>query len=275
MSAPGAAAVPRPVRRSLAAAVGDGWVIVRRDLAHFRYAPAELVGHLTFPVIMVVLFGYILGSAIEVPGGDYREYLMPGLFAFGQITVAASAAVMTADDAARGVMDRLRAMPIARFAVPFGRTGAELATGVLNLAALAVCGLIVGWQPYRSPGHTAAAFALLLLMRYAMSWVGVYLGLLVKNPGTADSLVPLTFPIAMLSNALVPTDGMPGWLQAVADYNPVSCLVQATRYLFGNPTAHASAWPLQHPVIATLAWTLIILAIFVPLATHRYRTAQL
>lgn len=262
------------MRRSLAA-LGDGWVIVRRDLAHFRYAPTELAGHLAFPVIMVVLFGYILGSAIRAPGGNYREYLMPGLFAFGQITVAASAAVTTADDAARGVMDRLRAMPIARFAVPFGRTGAELATGVLNLAALAACGLIVGWQPHRGSAHTVAAFALLLLMRYAMSWVGVYLGLLVKNTGTADSLVPLTFPVAMLSNALVPTDGMPGWLQAIADYNPVSCLVLATRELFGNPTIDASAWPLRHPVIASLAWTLIILAVFAPLATHRYRTAHL
>lgn len=274
MNTTGIAATPGPMRRSLNA-LGDGWVIVRRDLAHYRYAPTELVGHLAFPVVMVILFGYILGSAIQVPGGNYREYLMPGLFVFGQVTVAASAAVATADDTARGVMDRLRAMPIARFAVPSGRAGAEVATGILGLAALAVCGLIVGWQPHRGPAYTTAAFALLLLMRYAMSWVGVYLGLLVKNPGTADSLVPLTFPIAMLSNALVPTDGMPGWLQTIANYNPVSCLTQAVRELFGNPTVPAEAWPLQHPVIATLAWTLIILAVFVPLATHRYRTAHL
>jgi len=265
---------PRPMRRALNA-LGDGWVIVRRDLAHYRYAPTQLVAHLAFPVIMVILFGYILGSATPVPGGNYREYLMPGLFAFGQITVAASAAVATADDSARGVMDCLRAMPIARSAVPFGRAGAEVATGILDLAALAVCGLIVGWQPHRSLAYTAAAFALLLLMRYAMSWVGVYLGLLVKNPGTADSLVPLTFPVAMLSNALVPTDGLPSWLQLIADYNPVSGLVQAVRELFGKPTVPTHVWPLQHPVIATLAWSLIILAIFVPLATRRYRTAHL
>jgi len=259
----------------LFAGLGDGWIIVRRDLAHLRYAPSQLAGQLIFPAILVVLFGYIFGSAIQAPGGNYREYLMPGLFAFAQITAAASAALATADDAARGVMDRLRSMPIARSAVPFGRVGSELATGILNLVVLIACGLLVGWQPHRGPGDTTAAFALLLLMRYAFSWIGVYLGLLVKNPATADSLVPLSFPIAMLSNGFVPTSGMPSWLQAIANYNPISCLVQATRQLFGNPTVAATAWPLQHPILASLAWTLLIIAIFTPLAVHRYRTAHL
>jgi ABC-2 type transport system permease protein len=270
LDAPAAGPAGRPL-----GALSDGWTIMRRDLAHLRYAPTELAGQLAFPAVMVVLFGYIFGSAITVPGGNYREYLIPGLFAFSQITAAGQTALATTDDAARGVMDRLRSMPIARWAVPFGRVGAEVATSVLNLAVLAGCGLVVGWRPHRGVTDTVLAFALLLFMCYALSWVGVYLGLLIRNPGTADALIPLSFPVAMLSNGFVPTTGMPAWLRAISDYNPVSCLVQATRHLFGNPTTPPTAWPLQHPIIATLAWTTLLIATITPLATHRYRTAHL
>ncbi len=257
-------------------ALGDGWTIVRRDVAQLRYTPSELAGELFFPAVMVVLFGYIFGSAIATPGGNYREYLMPGLFAFSQVVMVGVTALAMADDHARGVMDRFRSMPIARSAIPFGRTGAVLATGLLNLTVLTVCGLAVGWRAHNGIAAAAAAFGLLLLMRYALSWLGVYLGLLVRNPTTADALVPLSFPIAMISNAFVPTSGMPTWLQDIANWNPVSCLVSACRQLFGNPgvDTHDSTWALQHPIMATLAWAALLLVVFIPLATRRYRTAR-
>jgi ABC-2 type transport system permease protein len=270
-------AVVAPAPRSrLRLALGDGWTIVRRDLAQLRYTPTELAGELIFPAIMVVLFGYIFGSAIAAPGGNYREYLIPGLFAFSQVVAVGVTALAMADDHARGVMDRFRSMPVARSAIPFGRTGAVLCTGVLNLIVLTVCGLAVGWRANNGLADAAAAFGLLLLMRYALSWLGVYLGLLVRNPTTADALVPLSFPIAMVSNAFVPTGGMPTWLRIIADWNPVSCLVTACRQLFGNPgvTTRYTVWPLQHPIVSTLAWSVVLLVIFVPLATRRYRSAS-
>jgi ABC-2 type transport system permease protein len=202
---------------------------------------------------------------------------MPGLFAFSQVTAIGVIALATADDAATGVMDRFRSMPIARSAVPFGRTGASLATGILNLTVLSIAGLIVGWRANRGLLDAAAAFGLLLLTRYALSWLGAYLGLLVKNPTTADNLVPLSFPIAMLSNTFVPTGDLPLWLRYIAEWNPVSCLVGACRELFGNPGAASqhTSWALEHPVVATLVWAILLICVFAPLATRRYSKAHL
>jgi ABC-2 type transport system permease protein len=256
--------------------LADGWIIVRRDVGHLRYTPTELASGLAFPAILVVLFGYIFGSAITIPGGSYHEYLIPGLFAFAMVTAVGTAAVSTADDAAQGIMDRFRSMPIARSAVPFGRAGATLFTSALQLAVLVSAGLAIGWRTHHGAADIAAAFGLLLLMDYALGWLGVYLGLLVRNPTTADALLPLTFPIAMVSNAFVPTAGMPGWLRAIANWNPVSALVAACRHLFGDPSVAARNLPppLEHPVLATLIWGIGLTLVFAPLATHRYRTSN-
>jgi ABC-2 type transport system permease protein len=175
-------------------------------------------------------------------------------------------------DVSRGVMDRFRSMPMARLAVPFGQTGADTATGALSLAIMAGMGLAVGWRAHRGAADTAAAFALLILFQYAVTWTGAFLGLLVKNEATADNLVPLVFPVTMVSNAFVPASGMPPWLRATADWNPVSAVVAACRSLFGNPgvPAAGTAWPLEHPVIATLSWSALLLAAFMPLAAYRF-----
>ncbi|GAA0819317.1 ABC transporter permease [Streptosporangium amethystogenes subsp. fukuiense] len=251
----------------------DGLTLVGRELSRLRQEPGQVVAALVFPVIMVVLFGYVFGSAIQVPdGGDYREYLMPGLFAM--VTFSAWLGVMgrMATDASRGVMDRFRSMPMARLAVPFGQTGADLLIGLLMLAAMVATGLLVGWQPHRGLIPTAGAFLLMTLLRYALSWVGVYLGLAVKDEQVADAMVPLGLPITMLSNAFVPTDGMPAWLRFIADWNPVSALTAAARELFGNPGAPSGdvAWPLAHPVTAVLLWSAALLVIFVPLSLRAY-----
>ncbi|MFC9977510.1 ABC transporter permease [Spirillospora sp. NPDC127200] len=254
--------------------LGDGMTLVGRELGRVRQEPGELVGMLVFPAVMVVLFGYVFGSAIQVPGGgDYREYLMPGLFAMVTFTATMSVTVRVASDASRGVMDRFRSMPMARSAVPFGHAGADMLGGVPALAIMAGAGLLVGWQPHRGAVPAAEAFLLLLVLRYALGWVGVYLGLVVKNDQAADQLVPLFLPITMLSNSFVPTDGMPGWLRFVAEWNPVSALTAACRELFGNPGAAAgdAAWPLAHPVAAVLLWSAVLLVVFVPLSVRTYR----
>lgn len=257
-------------------ALTDGLTLIGRELSRIRREPGELIAALIFPAVMVVLFGYVFGSAISVPGGgNYREYLMPGLFAMVTFTATMAVTMRVAADASRGVMDRFRSMPMARSAVPFGQTGAEILNGLLGMAVMAVAGLLVGWRAHRGIGPTAEAFALLALMRYALSWAGCYLGLVVKNEQTADQLIPLVFPVTMLSNSFVPTGGMPKVLQVIADWNPVSALTAACRGLFGNPgAAHTGdlAWPVAHPVAATLGWAAALLAIFVPLSVRTYRT---
>jgi ABC-2 type transport system permease protein len=256
-------------------ALHDGVTVVRRNLAQLKAQPGELIGALIFPAIMVVLFGYVFGSAIAVPGGgNYREYLMPGLFAMTTVTGVLPTLLGMATDAGKGIMDRFRSMPIARSAVPFGQTGADILTGVLAMTIMVGCGFVVGWRPHNGIAMTLAAFGLLVLMRYAVSWAGAYLGLLIGDPETADQYVPLVFPVTMVSNTFVPTTHMPAWLRAIAEWNPVSALVAACRHLFGNPGAPAGhgPWPLAHPVAATLAWSLVLLAVFVPLTVRRYVT---
>jgi ABC-2 type transport system permease protein len=186
-----------------------------------------------------------------------------------------ASALLISKDVAEGVMDRFRSMPMARSAVPFGRTAADLLGAVIGVAIMALIGLLVGWRAHGGVASTMAAFGLILLLRHAVSWIGVWVGLSV-TPQTADSLVPLVFPVSMISNSFVPTTGMPGWLRLLADWNPLSALVAACRELFGNPTvlaAHASL-PLRHPVAMTIGWSLLILLIFVPLSTRRYQAAD-
>jgi ABC-2 type transport system permease protein len=257
-------------------ALADGVTVVWRDLRHLKYQPGELIAALIFPAIMVLLFGYVFGSAISVPGGNYREYLMPGLFAMTAFTGVIATTVIVAGDAAKGVMDRFRSMPMARLAVPFGQTGADALTGILALAIMIGCGLAVGWRPHASAPAMAAAAGLLILLRYAVSWAGVFIGLAVRNEETADELVPLIFPVTMISNTFVPTAGMPAWLRVISDWNPVSALVAALRHLLGSAVAPgpAGAWPLEHPVPASLLWGVLLLAVFVPLSARRYATAR-
>lgn len=255
--------------------LSDGLALSWRNLAQLKSQPGELVGALIFPAIMIVLFGYVFGSAIKAPGGNYREFLMPGLFAMTTFMGLMTTLLAVASDAGKGVMDRFRAMPMARSAVPFGQVGGDILIGALGLVILVASGVAVGWRAHRGILPAAEAFALLLLLRYALCWAGTYLGLLVKNEETADQMLPLVFPITMLSNSFVPTSGMPVWLRTISDWSPVSSAVAACRHLFGNPGAPTShdAWPLAHPIIATLGWSAALLLIFVPLSVRRFQTA--
>ncbi|WP_330466675.1 ABC transporter permease [Streptomyces longwoodensis] len=258
--------------------LADGLTLVERKLLHLRHQPGTLVAMLVMPAVMVVLFGFVFGSAIKVPGGgSYREYLMPGLFVMTGMFALSSAMVDVATDQGRGVTDRLRSMPTARAAVPVGQTGADTVTGLFGLLILLTSGLAFGWRAHHGLGHALGALGVLLLFRYTMSWVGTYLGLIMPSAQTADALAPLTLPLSMLSNAFVPTDGMPGWLRVVCEGNPLSAAVAACRSLFGNPgaTAAGGSWPLTHPLAATLLWSAFLLALFVPLSVRRFTRAGL
>jgi ABC-2 type transport system permease protein len=254
--------------------ISDSLTIAGRTYSRLRAQPAEIAGFLVFPIIMTVLFGYVFGSAITLPGGgDYRDYLMPGIFMQVMAMTATGAATAVAEDMERGITDRFRAQPIARGAVLIGRSIAALSLHLVSLASMVVAALLIaGWRAHGTLGESAAAFGLLALFGFAMIWVGTYIGLFVKSGAQADAatfgwVMPMTF----LANAFVPTDGLPSWLKPVADWNPMSAVVDAARELFGNPTSHSTAWPIQHPVVATLLWCGAIIAVFCPLAILRYR----
>jgi ABC-2 type transport system permease protein len=254
-------------------ALTDGAAAAERQLSRLRHDPGAIALTLGAPVVLVVLFGYILGSAISVPGGDYRAFLLPGLFATTAVNILPSMIGM-ARDSGRGVVDRFRSLPIARTAVPFGQAAATTLYGMGSFVLMALCGLAVGWRIDRGAGYAIGALALAAGFQFAATWVGMYLGLVIGKEETASQVSVLVFPVTMLSNAFVPTSGMPAWLRAIADWNPVSAVAAALRDLFGNPSVPANGtWPLLHPVLASVGWLVLLLVIFVPLCAARYARA--
>lgn len=255
-------------------ALSDALTVAHYNLLHVRYVPENLLRVTAQPLMFVLLFAYVFGSAIGVPGGgSYREYLMAGIFAQTMVFTASGSAVGVATSMANGLIDRFRSLPMARTAVLAGGTVAYFATSILGLAVMVAAGWLVGWRVHEGLAQTLLAFGLLLLLGFAMSWFGTLLGLVVQAPETAQTLVFITiFPITFVANTFVPTQGMPTWLQTIADWNPISATVAACRQLFGNPGAPLpnAAWPLQHAVATSLGWSALLLLIFAPLSMWRY-----
>ena len=249
-------------------------LLAGRSLRHIPRTPEKLADVTIQPIIFTLLFAYVFGSAITVPGGgSYREYLIAGMFAQGMFGPIMGIAVGMAEDVRTGIVDRFRALPISRVAVLAGRAVSELAQVVLGLAVFTICGLVVGWQPHGSPLETLAAYALLVLWAFAGIWIGTLMGLLVRDGETAQTVgFTVLFPMMFLSAIFVPIGGLPAPLRQIAEYNPLSAVAGAMRELFGNPSpAVSDAWPLTHPVLATILWSAAIVAVVVPLAVRRYR----
>ncbi|MCQ8772520.1 ABC transporter permease [Streptomyces telluris] len=253
-------------------ALSDTRAVLGRHLRRMRRVPGLLVITLTMPVTMLLFFGYVFGSAVALEGGaNYRAYLVPGLFAVTAVNGVMTSMLASAQDSQRGVMDRFRTLPMSRFALPAGQTAADVTLAAIGTVPLVLCGLAVGWRIEGGAAGAAGAFALLLLFRLVTAWLGHYLGLVLGNEETAGQMAGATFMLPLLSNAYVPTEGMPGWLRTVAEWNPISALTTACRELFGNSSAAADAsWPVAHPVLAATGWAVLLLAVFVPLTVRRY-----
>jgi ABC-2 type transport system permease protein len=268
---------PTLSRSRLRWAVVDAWTVTRRDLTHWVRQPFGVVVTLLFPVMLVLMFGHLFGGAISVPGGshsggaDYREFLMPGMFAMTMAFGLESTMLSVSNDAARGVTDRFRSMPMAPSAVVAGRSIADMLNSALGLAVMVVCGLLIGWRWHGSPGEALLAVGLLLLLRFSLLWVGIYLGLVVESPEAVAAVQILIWPVLFLSNTFVAPETMPGWLGAISEWNPLSATVAASRELFGNPGWGGESWFAQHSLLMAAVWPLAILAIFFPLSVRRYR----
>jgi ABC transporter DrrB family efflux protein len=264
-----------PARGGPLAAVRDVVVLTRRNLVHVAREPLQLSDVTVQPVLFTLLFVYVFGSGVAVPGGgSYKDFALAGLIALNLTTSAIGTAVGLTTDVNTGVIDRFRTLPMWRAAVLVGRTLSDVLSAAVCLLMVALTGLAIGWRPDASVGGIAAAFALPLLFAYALSWATACLGLVSDGPESAQSIgLVILFPLAIVSNAMVPTRNMPVVLRAVADWNPVSALTSAIRDLLGNPNPSAAqhVWPMQHPLAASLLWSVGIIAVCAPLAVALYR----
>ena len=265
---------------SLTQAVADGATITRRNLLKVKRVPDLLVFATLSPIMFVLLFVYVFGSAIPIPGIDYAEFLLPGILAQTVIFGSTITGYSLAEDLQKGMIDRFRSLPMARSAVVVGRTAADVGLNVVSINVMVLTGLVVGWRIHSSFGEAALGFLLLLLFAYAMSWLMATVGLLVRTPEVVQNASFIViFPLTFIANTFVPTNNFPPFLKTIADWNPVSAVVEATRQLFGNTSPYlqqaSDAWSLQHPVVYTLIWVVLLLAVFVPLSVRIYqRTAS-
>ncbi|WP_051966720.1 ABC transporter permease [Kitasatospora mediocidica] len=272
-------AVPRQ-RHGIAAMLHDSWVVAKRNLRRMTRIPEIVVFGLMQPVMFVLLFSYVMGGAIQIPmagasSSIYTQFLMAGIFAQTVTFAVAGASAGIAEDMTKGLVDRFRSLPMTRSAVLVGRTLADLVQTAFTLLVLALVALAVGWRIHNGIPRMLAAFALLLLLGYAFSWIGALIGLSVRSPEAATSagLIWL-FPLTFISNAFVPISSMPHWLQPIAYWNPFSATVQACRNLFGNQIGPVdSSWPMQHAIVVSIGWSLVILAVFSWLSVRKYRSA--
>lgn len=249
----------------------DGGAMLGRQLRRIRNNPGLLMLTQTMPITMLLFFGYVFGSALAMPGAEYRSFLVPGLLVATAANGIMTGMFQTAQDTHRGVTDRFRTLPMSRAAVPLGQAAADLVVTAAGTVPFLLVGLAVGWRVEGSALEAAGAVGLLLLFRFATTWVGIFLGLLTRNEEAAGQLGGATFILPLLSNAYIPTDGLPGWLRTLAEWNPISAVTTALRDLFGNaPVPDGAAWPVAHPVAGSLAWCGVLLAVFAPLAVRRY-----
>jgi len=258
-------------------ALADGAIVAKRNLIKIKRVPDLLVFSTISPIMFILLFAYVFGSSIHVPGLSYREFLIPGIFAQTVIFGSTITGAGLADDIQKGIIDRFRSLPMSRSAVLVGRTGSDLLNNVLVILVMSLTGLAVGWRIRTDVLHAATGFLLLLAFAYAMSWIMACVGLVVPSPEVVNNAsFVVIFPLTFVANTFVPTNGFPSGLRAIANWNPVSSVTQAARVEFGNtspkfPPPHY--WSLQHPVAYTLIWVVGLLVVFVPLSVRLYKRA--
>ncbi len=260
---------------AIAHVLADGAVIAKRNLIKIKRVPEILVFVLISPIMFVLLFAYVFGNAIDIPGLSYREFLIAGIFAQTVVFGATFTGAGLADDMQKGIINRFRSLPMSRAAVVLGRTASDVAYNVLSLVIMALSGLVVGWRIHTGVVDAAVGFGLLLLFAYAFSWVMAYIGLLVPSVEVINNAsFMVIFPLTFIANTFVLAESLPTPLRVFAEWNPVSAVTQAAREQFGNipvGVPDPEVWSLQNPILYTLIWVVVIIAIFAPLSVRRYR----
>lgn len=255
----------------------DAAVIARRNVIRIRRVPDVMAFVLIQPLMFVVLFAYVFGGSIDIPGGNYREFLIAGIFAQTVVFGATFTGAGLAEDLQKGLINRFRSLPMSRSAVVAGRTASDVVYNALSVTMMSLAGLAVGWRIRGSVLDAVVAYALLLFFAYAFSWVMACIGLLVPTPEVVNnaSFIVL-FPLTFIANTFVPSDNLPGVLRTIAEWNPISSLTHAVRVRFGNlpdGTPEPTSWPLQNSLAYSMLWAVLLIVVFAPLATRLYQRA--
>ena len=255
----------------------DSLVIARRNTIRIRRVPDVMVFVLIQPLMFVVLFAYVFGGSIDIPGSSYREFLMAGIFTQTVVFGATFTGAGLAEDLQKGLINRFRSLPMSPFAVVAGRTASDVIYNVLSIAMMSIAGLAVGWRIRSSVLDALIGYGLLLFFSYAFSWVMACVGLLVPTPEVVNNATfIILFPLTFIANTFVPSASLPGVLKTIAEWNPVSTLTHAVRVRFGNlpaETPDPTAWPLQNAMVYSLIWAVVLIAVFAPIATRLYQRA--
>lgn len=250
--------------------MADSWTMTRRGLSHWRRQPVQVLVGLAFPVLMLVMFAYFLGGGMGVE--NYREFLVPGMFALTMAFGLESTMVALTQDLTRGVIDRFRSLPMHPSAVLVGRSVLDMLQSALSLLVLLAAGLAIGWRWHGTAAEALAAVGLLLLLRFALLWAGIYLGLVASRPELVQAVQILVWPVAFLSNAFTSPGTMPAWMGAIAEWNPMSATAQAVRELFVNPVwGGGGSWATEHALLLAVAWPLALALVFFTLSVRRYQ----
>lgn len=249
--------------------------VVWRNLIHIKRMPEMLMDVTVQSIMFVLLFAYVFGGSIDPPGDiPYKEFLLPGIMAQTMVFSSAVVAMGLTNDLQKGIVDRLKSLPISRSSVLVGRSISSLIHSSIGIAVMGVTGLLIGWRIREGVVNGVLAFVLLLLFGFAMIWLGIWVGSLMRTVEAVQGFMfTVMFPLTFVANTFAPTEHMPSWLRFIAEWNPVSALTQALRDLWGNTTAVPSdaAWPLQNAVLASIVWSLLLTAIFAPLALRAFR----
>jgi ABC transporter DrrB family efflux protein len=249
-------------------------IVVRRNLIHIKRMPELLLDVTIQPIMFVLLFAFVFGGSIAVSGSSYREFLVPGIMAQTMVFSSFIVALGLTNDLDKGIVDRLRSLPISGAAVLVGRSISSIIHSSIGITVMALTGLLIGWRVRDGILNGAAGFALMLVFGFGMIWVGIWVGSLMHSVEAVNGFMfTVMFPLTFVANTFAPTEDMPSWLRHIAEWNPVSSLTQGTRELWGNgPAAGAdAAWPLQHAPLVTVAWAILITAVFAPLALSAFK----
>ena len=256
--------------------IHDAWVIARRGLVHMKRQPEALSDATIQPIMFVLMFAYVFGGAIDIPGGgSYREFLMGGIFAQTIVFTAFGVAMSLANDRKNQVVDRFRSLPMASGAVLGGHAIANLLKTLLPITLMSICGLIIGWRVRDGFTEAVGGYLLLIGFAFAMIWVGILLGSVVSTPeGVQGIAFGVLFPVTFIASTFVPSETMPPALRVIAEWNPITTLSDAVRLAFGNPNtppAPGDPWSIAHPAAYTAIWIVAIIAVCAPLAVRAYR----
>lgn len=267
-----AATLPDGSSQPLVRAALDTLSITRRDLQHWRHTLGTRIFTWVWPLIIMAMFLGLMGGALgDTLGGSYLTFIMPGVLAMTMFFGLEGTMLAVCQDASRGVTDRFRSLPMSGMAVVGGRCLADLLDSMIALTVVTAAGLAFGWRPETTVAEALAALGLLLMLRIAMLWIGIYIGLKASSPQALAPANIAVWPVLFLSSVFISTSTMPSWLGTIADANPLSATATTVRQLLGSPVTDRSTWFAQNAEVLAVVWPLLLVGVFLPLAISSYR----